>query len=282
MAALKRVAEGCRGITAVVGFVDSNDDIYNAAAILHDGRLADVYHKQYLPNYGVFDENRYFQPATAAPSYVVAGVGVGVNICEDIWYPGGPTRAQALAGAEVIININASPYHAGKRRFREQMLATRAADNAVFVCYVNLVGGQDELVFDGASMVLSPAGRAAGAGGGLRGGPAGLRPETWTRCSRPASTTRAGARSGWPRPRPRRAALVRISAAPLVKAKPPVERGCSRPLEDEAEVYQALVLGTRDYVRKNGFQQGGDRPVRRHRLQPDGRASPSTPWARRT
>jgi NAD+ synthase (glutamine-hydrolysing) len=158
VAVLKRMAEGCRGMTAVVGFVDSNEDIYNAAAIIHDGRLVDIYHKHFLPNYGVFDENRYFQSGSRFPVYVVAGVGVGVSVCEDVWHPGDPTRAQAQAGAQVIININGSPYHVGKRRFREQMLATRASDYAVFVCYTNQVGGQDELVFDGASMVLSPSG----------------------------------------------------------------------------------------------------------------------------
>src|SRR3990172_2456443 len=138
LAALKRIVEGApKGIALVVGFVDEEDDIYNAAAVIHDGRLAGVYHKQFLPNYGVFDENRYFQVGTEAPVFEVAGARVGVNVCEDIWYPDGPHRAQALAGAEVIVNINGSPYHAGKLRFREEMLATRASDEAVIVCYVN-------------------------------------------------------------------------------------------------------------------------------------------------
>src|SRR4030067_234831 len=114
LASVKGGGEGCRGIAAVVGFVDSNEDIYNAAAIIHDGRLVDVYHKHFLPNYGVFDENRYFQTGNRFPVYVVAGVGVGVSVCEDNWYPGDPTRAQAQAGAQVIININGSPYHVGK------------------------------------------------------------------------------------------------------------------------------------------------------------------------
>src|SRR3990170_1112814 len=163
LAALQRIVEGPalslsngapKGIALVVGFVDEDDDIYNAAAVIHDGRLAGVYHKQFLPNYGVFDENRYFQAGLEAPIFEVAGVRVGVNVCEDIWYPDGPARSQAVAGAEVIVNINGSPYHAGKGRFREQMLATRASDNAVIVCYVNLVGGQDELVFDGGSVIF--------------------------------------------------------------------------------------------------------------------------------
>ena len=146
------------GITAIVGFVDSDIDIYNAAAVIHEGRIAGIYRKQFLPNYGVFDEKRYFRAGDHRQVFDIAGASVGVNICEDIWYPEGPLQAQALAGADVIININGSPFHAGKRRFRERMLATRAADNAVILCYVNLVGGQDELVFDGNSMVFDQNG----------------------------------------------------------------------------------------------------------------------------
>jgi NAD+ synthase (glutamine-hydrolysing) len=254
VATLKRVVEGCRGITAVVGFVDSNEDIYNAAAIIQDGRLVDVYHKHFLPNYGVFDENRYFQTGNRFPVYVVAGVGVGVSVCEDIWYPGDPTRAQAQAGAQVIININGSPYHMGKRHFREQMLATRASDYAVFVCYTNQVGGQDELVFDGASMVLSPWGelltRAAAFQEELLVYDVNLEEVFQARLHDPrrrnerlvTDTSNA-------------ASLIRISDEPLVEDKPSIERRCAPPLEDEAEVYQALVLGTGDYVRKNGFRK---------------------------
>jgi NAD+ synthase (glutamine-hydrolysing) len=146
------------GLTAVIGFVDRYNDIYNAAAVISEGKLAGVYHKHYLPNYGVFDENRYFQAGRKAPIFLVNGVHVGVTICEDIWYPTGPMTMQAHAGAEVIININGSPYHAGKEIFREEMLATRAADDSVIVVYLNLVGGQDELVFDGGSMVFNEQG----------------------------------------------------------------------------------------------------------------------------
>jgi len=254
VAALRRVAEGCRGITAVVGFVDSNEDIYNAAAIIHDGRLVDIYHKQFLPNYGVFDENRYFQTGGRSPVYVVAGVGVGVSVCEDIWYPGDPTRAQALAGAQVIINVNGSPFHIEKRRFREQMLATRASDYAVFLCYTNQVGGQDELVFDGASMVLSPWGevltRAAAFQEELLVSDLNLEEVFQTRLHDPRrrkERVAADASNG--------GEIIRISDEPLVEEMPPIERRCAPSLEDEAEVYQALVLGTGDYVRKNGFRK---------------------------
>src|SRR5207248_8310965 len=127
--ALDEVTRATGGLTAVVGFVDKRDDIFNAAAVLHDGARAGVYHKQYLPNYGVFDENRYFQAGTDAPVFTAGETTFAVNICEDIWYPTGPGTLQALAGAELVVTINASPYHAGKAHFREKMVATRAADD---------------------------------------------------------------------------------------------------------------------------------------------------------
>ncbi|MEO8955141.1 MAG: nitrilase-related carbon-nitrogen hydrolase, partial [Ktedonobacteraceae bacterium] len=146
------------GLVSVIGFVDRNHDIYNAVAVIAEGKLAGVYHKHYLPNYGVFDENRYFEAGQKAPLFLIHGVHVGVNICEDVWYPTGPLTMQAYAGAEVILNINGSPYFAGKADFRKEMLATRAADNGVIVAYLNMVGGQDELVFDGGSMVFNEQG----------------------------------------------------------------------------------------------------------------------------
>ena len=254
LAALEQVVGACQGITAVVGFVDRKDDIYNAAAVIHDGRLADVYHKQFLPNYGVFDENRYFQAGTRCPVYVVTGIGVGVSVCEDIWYPGDPTRAQAHSGAQVIININGSPYHMGKRRFREHMLATRASDYAVFVCYTNQVGGQDELVFDGASMVLSPWGEVLGQAAAFQ--------EELLVCDLNVEEV-LQTRLHDPRRRKERLAFtastsvprICLSDEPFLESKPTVEPRCAPPLDGEAEVYHALVLGSGDYVRKNGFQK---------------------------
>ncbi|MBI3809802.1 MAG: NAD+ synthase, partial [Nitrospirae bacterium] len=154
LAVLGRIARKVKkGIAAVVGFADRQDDVYNAAAFISDGRVVATQHKTYLPNYGVFDENRYFQAGNRSSVVVLNGITIGFNICEDIWFPEGPTRTQSLVGgAEVIINISASPYHRGKIRFREEMLATRAMDNLVVVAYANLVGGQDELVFDGNSL----------------------------------------------------------------------------------------------------------------------------------
>ncbi|MEE8346025.1 MAG: NAD+ synthase [Dehalococcoidia bacterium] len=238
--ALETVAKGCGGITAVVGFVDSDGGIYNAAAVIHDGRLAGVYHKEKLPNYGVFDEVRYFRPGDSYPVYTVAGVTVGVNVCEDIWYPGDPTQAQARAGARVIVNINGSPYNTGKRDFRQQMLAARARDYGVFLCYTNQVGGQDELVFDGGSMVLDPD-------GGLVAQAAMFEEELLV-CDLSLGEEKEAKRPG-------RVRRVNLSDGPFVGDKPPAEPRMAAPLEGEAEVYAALVTGTRDYVRKTGFQK---------------------------
>src|SRR5712691_5772584 len=157
--ALDKVVSRTRDIAAIIGFVDRQDDIFNAAAIAQNGKIVTTYHKIYLPNYGVFDEFRYFQPGSRCPVLQMGKATIGVSICEDIWYPDGPVFLQALSGgAEVIINISSSPYHAGKRRWREQMLATRAGDNTVIVAYNNLVGAQDELVFDGDSLVFDENG----------------------------------------------------------------------------------------------------------------------------
>ncbi len=254
LAVLQRVVKGCQGITVVVGFVDRDHDVHNAAAIIHDGRLVDVYHKQFLPNYGVFDENRYFQAGTRCPVYVVAGIGVGANICEDIWYPDDPLRAQAHAGAQVIININGSPYHIGKRRFREHMLATRASDYSVFICYTNQVGGQDELVFDGASMVVSPLGEVLAQAAAFE--------EELLICDLDVEEA-FQARLHEPRRRKERpasgastsVARVHVSDEPLAEKKPRVRHRCARSMGDDAEVYSALVLGTRDYLLKNGFRK---------------------------
>jgi NAD+ synthase (glutamine-hydrolysing) len=254
LAVLQRVVKGCQGITVVAGFVDRDHDVHNAAAIIHDGRLVDVYHKQFLPNYGVFDENRYFQAGTRCPVYVVAGIGVGANICEDIWYPDDPLRAQAHAGAQVIININGSPYHIGKRRFREHMLATRANDYSVFICYTNQVGGQDELVFDGASMVVSPWGevlaQAAAFQEELLVCDLDVEEAFQARLHEPRRR-RQGVASG----ASASVARVHVSDEPLVEKKPAVKRRRARSMGDDAEVYSALVLGTRDYLLKNGFQK---------------------------
>ena len=244
-AALERIVEGtlrqAQGVVLIVGFVDEEGgEIYNAAAVIHDGRLAGVYRKQLLPNYGVFDEMRYFCAGVEAPVFEIGGIGVGVNVCEDIWSPEGPTREQALVGAEVIININGSPFHAGKGRFREEMLAGRAADSAVAVCYVNLVGGQDELVFDGGSMVFDERGKLIARAAQFE--------EELLVCDL-AVTKEKPDRVGDAAP-----ARIVVSGASSSTEKPAVAPRVAEPLGANAEVYAALVTGTRDYWAKAGAE----------------------------
>jgi len=267
--ALEEVVRECRGVAAVVGYVAQGGlpesrggqpgvvpagrhELYNAAAVISDRRLVTTYAKCYLPNYGVFDESRYFHPGRRVPVLVLNGTALGVNICEDIWIPEGPTRAQAAAGAEVIVNINASPFHMGKSRFREQMLATRARDHGVIVTYTNLVGGQDELVFDGNSLILDQAGEVI-----LRGKAfdedllvADLNVEAVARARL------SGGRKKWVGGGAGRAVdrLV-VSSKYVAIARPRLIREDRAPLSPLEEVYRALVLGVRDYVRKNGFRQ---------------------------
>ena len=131
------------------------------SSLLKTSQPIPPYRKHHLPNYAVFDEQRYFQQGTVCPVYRIDGVAIGVSICEDIWYPVGPTTVQCQAGAELIVNINASPFHAGKRTFREEMIAQRASDHGLAVAYVNTVGGQDELVFDGGSIICDATGKLA-------------------------------------------------------------------------------------------------------------------------
>ncbi|MEK7848310.1 MAG: NAD+ synthase, partial [Chloroflexota bacterium] len=251
---LERVVAGSRDLTAIVGFVDSNgNEIYNAAAIAHHGRLAGVHRKMYLPNYGVFDEQRYFKAGTETPVFIVNGIGIGINICEDIWYPVGPGLSQSLAGAEVIIVINASPYHMGKLHYRERLVCTRAADYGAFVAYLNTVGGQDELGFDGGSLLSDPAGN-------LMARARQFEEELLVADMDADEVFRVSLHDPRSRDRARGTALaaaarVVLDGAPFTLPKPPIVPRLAPPLEPAAEVYQALVVGTRDYVRKNGFQK---------------------------
>jgi NAD+ synthase (glutamine-hydrolysing) len=255
--ALDQVIAHSQGLATITGFVDAPGDLYNAAAVAADGHLAGVYHKHYLPNYGVFDENRYFQSGLEAPVFRIAGVGVGITISEDIWYPGGPARREALSGAQVLVTITASPFHVGKREFRQRMLSIRASDNAAFLCYLNPVGGQDELVFDGGSMILDPKG------------------DLLAHCRQFAEDLLVRDlvldqvwqdRLHDPRRRKDRqeariegnAASVEVSTTLPAAPRPPVPAeyfGLIDWLDPSAEVYAALVLGAHDYVAKNGFEK---------------------------
>ncbi|MDQ3719187.1 MAG: NAD+ synthase, partial [Actinomycetota bacterium] len=257
--ALEDLAAQTRGIVAAVGFPERADDVYNAAALLADGEVKAVYRKMYLPNYGVFDEQRYFQNGQHPAVFECNGVTVGVTVCDDIWEPGPPATTESLAGAQVIVNLSASPYHAGKGFQRERMLAQRARDNLCAVAFCNLVGGQDELVFDGHSLVLDWNGDvlarapqfeeslivctvdpAAVAAGRLRD------PRHRTNVRR----RRRQADAGIPQADVQRLGSLSVEAPTPeeVTAGPTAEL-----LAPEAEVYAALSLGVRDYVNKNGF-----------------------------
>ena len=253
--AMRRVVAASADIAVVVGFVDADSDIYNASAIAYREELVGIYHKMYLPTYGVFDEDRYFKRGSICPVYTINGVGVGVNICEDIWYPLGPVAVQRDAGAEVIVNINASPYHAGKRSYREKMIATRAADHGLYVAYLNTVGGQDELVFDGDSLVCDHAGVVVARGLAFEEDLVVVDLDV-------ESVFRS--RLHDPRPRKEKTAILEEIGAPETvhvseyqsSDRPPLpSRDGFEPMDPVAEVYQALVLGTGDYVRKSGFKK---------------------------
>ena len=246
--ALEQVAEATSSCAAVVGFVDAGRDLYNAAAVCAFGRVQAIYHKRNLPNYAVFDEQRYFAAgAGTSPLVEVAGVRVGVSICEDAFSPTGPIATQAAGGAELVVNINASPYYAGRLAERERMLATRATDASCALVYVNQVGGQDELVFDGASTVFD-------AHGGLLARAGQFAEETLV-CDlevlpvfRKRLLDPRGRATTDPLP------IVDISSSPRVDDPDDVCRpAIADPRPPVAEVYEALVTGTRDYVRKNGF-----------------------------
>jgi NAD+ synthase (glutamine-hydrolysing) len=231
MAELDALAPAARGVVAVVGFVDRvGGELFNAASVLADGRRAATYHKQCLPNYGVFDEARYFRPGTRSLILNIGGVRVGVTICEDLWQ-GQPIAALARAGCSLVLNLSASPYHAGKITDRVTLFGQRARAHNVTLAYCNLVGGQDELVFDGASLVIDPTGRVVAQGAQFRDD------LVVADVALPAARSADGA--------------VTVGDAAEPPRLKPTRRRLPGPTE---EIYQALVLGTGDYVRKNGFE----------------------------
>jgi len=215
--ALEHVRRSVEGIDVVLGFPQQTvGGTYNAAGVLRDGELVAVYHKQHLPNYSVFDEKRYFVSAYEPCVVRIKGVPVGITICEDVWSPG-PMRQAAEAGARLIFNINASPFHLQKYREREEAVAERVAECGVPILYVNLVGGQDELVFDGGSFVMDAERRV------IQHAPAFVE------------------------------GLYLAEFAFDGDRVEPLPGDCAAPLSREESAYQALVLGVRDYVDKNGF-----------------------------
>jgi NAD+ synthase (glutamine-hydrolysing) len=267
--ALQEVVRECRDLAAVVGYVGQGvasdhksvsptvvpagpHELYNAAAVIAERRVAATYNKWFLPNYGVFDESRYFHPGRRLPIVTLNGTVLGVNICEDIWLPEGPTRIQAWAGAEVIVNINASPFHVGKSRYREQMLATRARENGVILTYTNTVGGQDELVFDGNSLILDQTGDVIARAKAFEEDflVADLNIEAVAR-SRMAHARRKAPSGQFASAIERVDVAVATGGRKRVPAIPPLVS----PLDSIEEVYRALTLGVCDYVRKNGFKR---------------------------
>ncbi len=250
-AAVERIAGDVRGVVVVLGFPERADDVYNAAAICADGALQAIYRKVNLPNYGVFDEVRYFQRGPGGAIIEVDGVKVGLTVCEDIWVPGPPMTDEALAGARLVVNISASPYQAGKGAQREQMIAQRARDSLATVAFCALVGGQDELVFDGHSFVVDHDGTVIARAAQFA--------EELLICDvDEAAAGAARLRDTRARPAAREMAPVvaDLGAFTTEGGSDAAAPGgpVAEPLSADAEVYAALVLGTRDYVGKSGFE----------------------------
>ncbi len=249
--ALEEVAVASRRCVSVVGYVEAGIDLHNAAAVVSGGQVRGVCHKVVLPNYGVFDERRWFSPGLGdAPLFDVAGTRVGVSICEDAWTPRGPLERLALGGAELLVTLNASPFRAGVHEERRAMLSTRAADLSCALAYVNLVGGQDELVFDGGSMLFDQEGRLVASAEQFQATTLVVDLDVRAAYRKRAIDPRGRAQhppiplvdtrpAGTPTPGPR-ATRLSPQLAPVLD---PVE-----------EIYGALVLGLADYVGKNGFR----------------------------
>jgi NAD+ synthase (glutamine-hydrolysing) len=250
--ALRDLIPASEGLTVIVGCVRAADDLFNTAAVLHHGALAGYQDKQYLPNYGVFDENRYFSSGRQNRVFRAHGTTFGLSICEDIWYPAGPAEAQAgEGGAELLINLSASPYSMGKGAVRERLLAARAMDSTAYLAYCNLVGGQDELVFDGQSLIFGPHGELVARGLQFEEDVV-VADLDFQHVFRARLADPRRRKSERPQPaRVEEVALVELSSR--VGSAGPAR--ITPALEPVAEVYQALVLGVRDYVRKNRFSR---------------------------
>jgi NAD+ synthase (glutamine-hydrolysing) len=254
-AAVDRLAAETRDVVALVGFPERAEDVYNAMAVLADGRVHGVYRKSYLPNYGVFDEDRYFQSGSRGGVVELGDVTLGLTICEDIWEPGPPLSDEALAGATVIINLSASPYHAGKGLEREQMLMQRARDSLAAVVFCNLVGGQDELVFDGHSLVIDYDGTVIARAHQFR-------EELLVATLDPEGSRAGRLRDTRHRPAARRLrtevdllASLERRPVPAREEDSPRTGPVAELLDPLSEVYEALKLGLHDYVEKNRFRR---------------------------
>jgi NAD+ synthase (glutamine-hydrolysing) len=246
---LREIASGVEGIVALVGFPERDAATYNSVAVLAEGEVRGAYRKMLLPNYSVFDERRYFEPGHSPALIELAGVRVGLTICEDIWFPGPPASVEAMAGASLIVNPSASPYHRGKGTERERMVAERARESGAAFALCNTVGGQDELVFDGHSVVVTETGKVVARAAQFA--------EELLVCDlelAPRPSRDEGDQAGLD-------TLPSAASAPLLarldvpEPRGEVEPNIAVPLEPDAEVYEALKLGLRDYVTKNGFDR---------------------------
>jgi len=220
---LRSLVKETKGITAVIGFVDTDKTkkLYNAAAIITNQKIKGIYRKKELPNYGVFDEKRYFHQGNSSKVFSIAGQRIGVSVCEDIWIDKSICQDQAKKGAKLLINISCSPYDIGQLKRREQLLKKRAIQTKAFICYVNLIGGQDELVFDGGSLLIDPKGKIIASAKQFE----------------------------------EDLMIVDIAVNKTQKKKKMLKRHQSKRLNQSERIYQALVLGARDYAWKNGFQK---------------------------
>src|SRR3990172_13393645 len=233
---LDQIIKSAKDIIVVVGFIDNqNKKIYNAAAVLHNQSIADIYHKICLPNYGVFDEKRYFVAGDTHTLFEIGGVIFGINVCEDIWEES-PVKTLTEKGAQVILNINSSPFHAEKWREREDLLKKRARQNSVIIAYNNMVGGQDELVFDGSGIIVDSSGKVICRGAQFE--------EDLI-----VTDLSLEEKGQWQTEEP----LVLKASLDPKEVRVPQCHTETLPLLEE--VYKALILGTKDYVRKNGFKK---------------------------
>jgi NAD+ synthase (glutamine-hydrolysing) len=247
--AVEGIAKETRGITALVGAPRLDTDLYNACYVLAHGDVRCVYRKRYLPNYGVFDEDRYFAPGDDLYLLRFGEVLVGPTICEDVWQPGPPATDLALAGAQLVANISASPFHVGKDREREEMLRVRARDNSCFFALCNAVGGQDELIFDGHSVVIDDEGEVLARAAGFEEALLVVDVDPAAAVGRRLRDVR---RRALARAR-ERVTAVEVELAPPREQAEAVQPPVAQQLSDLEQMRRALELGLRDYVQKNGF-----------------------------
>jgi NAD+ synthase (glutamine-hydrolysing) len=242
VSATQKIAESTGQITAIFGFAEPIEDkLYNSAAVANNHKIVNTYQKVHLPNYGVFDEKRYFAEGSNFPVYDLNDVRFGINVCEDIWFPSGPTNIQSNSGSSLIININGSPFSLGKREEREKVLMERSRDNAVFIAYINMVGGQDELVFDGGSLVVAPNGNILMRADQFKENLYiyDLPLPKYQKSADPEASTRS----------------KNISLTQNKKELKSIPCPTTKTINPNEEIFQALVLGTRDYVKKCGFSK---------------------------